>query len=409
MAEEGPPLPQKEEGVAADGQEDEDISFQPTCLIRFSPDRRSSLIISRQSALQFFRLDASGTAVSQLIQPEEALGHHDLISGVCYSEDGKLVATCGDDKLIKVWDAESFRILFNRTHTKKITSVLISQKPRHLLWADKFGEVRHVSLDPLPQYGDAELRKPSGLEGSFLLGHISLITDLALSPASDLILSADRDEKVRVSRFPFAAEIEAYCLGHTEYVSRILVLSNQLLLSGSADGTLRIWNYRTGEPQFTYKREPATTETLSPLSRHETHVAVISQEPSIAHLEVYLLDAAKPSLRLLHRVLSEAGLSDAAFDAQGNLWLIRDSGVVSCFTPQGECYEPLAHPLLPALNSPELLRSATGARSSRLVKKRPVEGYQEGFRQGQLDPEERRRRLPSYVKQALKEPQQSAP
>jgi hypothetical protein len=99
---EAPPPPRKEEGAAADGQvcwlllwllssqcrflqEDEDISFQPTCLIRFSPDRRSSLIISRQSALQFFRLDPSGTAVSQLTQPEEALGHSDVITGVCYS------------------------------------------------------------------------------------------------------------------------------------------------------------------------------------------------------------------------------------------------------------------------------------------------------------------------------------
>jgi WD40 repeat protein len=106
--------------------------------------------------------------------------------------------------------------------------VLISQKPRHLLWADKFGEVRHVSLEPLPQYGDAELRKASGLEGSFLLGHISLITDMALSPASDLILTADRDEKVRVSRFPFAAEIEAYCLGHTEYASAVASCCNSL-------------------------------------------------------------------------------------------------------------------------------------------------------------------------------------
>lgn len=38
-----------------------------------------------------------------------------------------------------------------------------------------------------------------------------------LSPGGDLLLSADRDEKIRVSQYPKAYNIEAYCLGHTQY------------------------------------------------------------------------------------------------------------------------------------------------------------------------------------------------
>lgn len=53
----------------------------------------------------------------------------------------------------------------------------------------------------------------------FLLGHISLITDMQLTRLGkqQFLLTADRDEKIRVSRFPNAYEIQAFCHGHTEY------------------------------------------------------------------------------------------------------------------------------------------------------------------------------------------------
>lgn len=76
-----------------------------------------------------------------------------------------------------------------------------------------------------------------GAEPKVLLGHVSILTEVVrelnnakldgsliksipqlLSPAGDLLLSADRDEKIRVSQYPKAYNIEAYCLGHTEYV-----------------------------------------------------------------------------------------------------------------------------------------------------------------------------------------------
>lgn len=53
----------------------------------------------------------------------------------------------------------------------------------------------------------------------FLLGHISLITDMQLTHMGkqQFLLTADRDEKIRVSRFPEAYEIQSFCHGHTEY------------------------------------------------------------------------------------------------------------------------------------------------------------------------------------------------
>jgi WD40 repeat protein len=40
-----------------------------------------------------------------------------------------------------------------------------------------------------------------------------------LAPNGNYILTADRDEKIRVSQYPKTYNIETFCLGHTEYAS----------------------------------------------------------------------------------------------------------------------------------------------------------------------------------------------
>lgn len=93
-------------------------------------------------------------------------------------------------------------------------------------------------------------------EHKLLLGHVSLLTDLIAvglsapnSPSGkprNYIITADRDEHIRVSRgIPQSHVIEGFCLGHSEFVSRVCVLKNhpQLLISGGGDGNLIVWDW----------------------------------------------------------------------------------------------------------------------------------------------------------------------
>jgi tRNA (guanine-N(7)-)-methyltransferase subunit TRM82 len=69
----------------------------------------------------------------------------------------------------------------------------------------------------------------------------------AVSPQHGRVFSADRDEKIRVSDFPNTSSVSAFCLGHTQYVSCLAVVSEETLLSGGGDGFVRAWHSATGK------------------------------------------------------------------------------------------------------------------------------------------------------------------
>ena len=50
--------------------------------------------------------------------------------------------------------------------------------------------------------------------GSLVLGHVSLLTTALLSQDGRYVITADRDEHIRVSWYPQGYCIESYCLGH---------------------------------------------------------------------------------------------------------------------------------------------------------------------------------------------------
>ncbi len=97
----------------------------------------------------------------------------------------------------------------------------------------------------------------SDFHGQLLLGHVSMLTDLAVasaqSPTSgqarNYIISCDRDEHIRVSRgLPQSHVIENYCLGHQDFVSRLLIPDScpDILISGGGDEALHVWDWQSG-------------------------------------------------------------------------------------------------------------------------------------------------------------------
>ena len=88
-----------------------------------------------------------------------------------------------------------------------------------------------------------------------IIGHVSLLTDIACISlprgalnAREYIFTSDRDEHIRISRgLPQAHIIEGYCLGHSEFITKIGIPSSKpnRLLSAGGDGFLLLWDWTT--------------------------------------------------------------------------------------------------------------------------------------------------------------------
>lgn len=86
-------------------------------------------------------------------------------------------------------------------------------------------------------------------EITLLLGHVSMLTALVLgeSEGRKYIVTSDRDEHVRVSRYlPQAHVIEGFCLGHKEFINALVIppTRGEILISGGGDEDLFVWNWK---------------------------------------------------------------------------------------------------------------------------------------------------------------------
>eukprot|EP01061_Rhynchopus_euleeides_P006835 TRINITY_DN15844_c0_g1_i1.p1 TRINITY_DN15844_c0_g1~~TRINITY_DN15844_c0_g1_i1.p1 ORF type:complete len:360 (+),score=162.37 TRINITY_DN15844_c0_g1_i1:174-1253(+) len=186
----------------------------------------------------------------------EAVVEGKPIRAIAWAANGEktLCITAGDDKVVEARD-EAMKVVFKSTQlTKKIGQVTYIGAPHNkVLVGDKTGDVYELPFDFEKGFGEAK----------FILGHTaSMITGLEFCYSNKLIATADKDEHVRLTRYPDTHIIERFCFGHDGFVSSLVVLSDDLIATGGGDGQVRVWRVPTGEAVFSDSFEGNTVHDM---------------------------------------------------------------------------------------------------------------------------------------------------
>lgn len=163
----------------------------------------------------------------------------DSIVAATYSADGQRVALATAEKDVVVYsrgglpkDGPTTWALESKCKCSKRATALCFDDDDNVVLADKAGDV---------------FRFPTGAaEPELLLGHVSMLTAMVLCGQGKQIITADRDNKLRISKYPRSWNIDGYCLGHLEFITAVSVSRkdnlDDLIISGSGDGTVRVWD-----------------------------------------------------------------------------------------------------------------------------------------------------------------------
>jgi WD40 repeat protein len=166
----------------------------------------------------------------------EISAHPEAISAISFSPDGDRVATAGEDRVLRVWDAHTHKELGEYvSHTDRIPS---------LSWSADGSLLASAGWDT-----SARVWSPGQSDPLMLLNsHSDQVLLATFAPTGALLATADSDFDIHLWADPVRATIAHVLKGHTEEI-RCMAFSadGTRLASAGADRVVHVWDVATGQ------------------------------------------------------------------------------------------------------------------------------------------------------------------
>ncbi|VVT56652.1 uncharacterized protein SAPINGB_P005197 [Magnusiomyces paraingens] len=174
--------------------------------------------------------------------------HAKPVTAAKFSPNGKYIATCSADASIRIWDAYSGQhIAAFEGHIQGISDIAWSPDSLYLASVsdDKTVRVWEVSKDAglLPEPG-------SGMQAARILrvmrGHTHHINSVDYNFKGNLLVSGSADENLRIWDVRHSRCLRTLA-AHSDPVTTVCFSSDgTIIASASQDGLIRLWDTRTG-------------------------------------------------------------------------------------------------------------------------------------------------------------------
>ncbi len=225
--------------------------------LAFEPDDRWLATASSDETIKLWDL-RTGECVKTF------LGHSNRVLSIAFSPDGRFIASGGDDRSVKLWDVQTGRCLKTfQGYTNAIYSISLSPD-RHVLatahedesiklWNLETGSVFKVLREHTNRVWCVAFANPSDRDFNYKS------QSPEVQQASSLLASGSADYSVKIWNWETGQCLKTL-RGHANWVwSVVFSPSAEQIVSASYDRTLKLWNVQTGKCLKTFQEQSSAS------------------------------------------------------------------------------------------------------------------------------------------------------